>query len=59
VRGAGGMERVPGRHIFEIKKRIAGEVGYAVLSVIQAGLRAKDVNSGEGQVSQDYSKYRT
>jgi type I restriction enzyme, S subunit len=50
------MERVPGRHIFEIKKRIAGEVGYAVLSVIQAGLRAKDVNSGEGQVSQDYSK---
>jgi type I restriction enzyme S subunit len=47
-----------GRHLFEIKKRIAGEVGHSVLSVTQAGLRVKDVHSGEGQVSQDYSKYQ-
>lgn len=47
-----------GRHLFEIKKRIAGELGHLVLSVTQAGLRVKDVHSGEGQVSQDYSKYQ-
>jgi type I restriction enzyme, S subunit len=47
-----------GRHLFDIKKRIAREVGHPVLSVTQAGLRVKDVHSGEGQVSQDYSKYQ-
>lgn len=47
-----------GRNLFEIKKRIAGELGHPVLSVTQAGLRVKDVHSGEGQVSQDYSKYQ-
>lgn len=47
-----------GRHLFEIKKRIAGELGHPVLSVTQAGLRVKDVKSGEGQVSLDYSKYQ-
>jgi type I restriction enzyme S subunit len=47
-----------GRHLFEIKKRIAGELGHPVLSVTQAGLRVKNVTSGEGQVSLDYSKYQ-
>lgn len=47
-----------GRQLFQIKKRIAGELGHPVLSVTQVGLRFKDVNSGEGQVSQDYSKYQ-
>jgi len=47
-----------GRNLFEIKKRIAGELGHPVLSVTQAGLRVRDVQSNEGQVSQDYSKYQ-
>jgi type I restriction enzyme, S subunit len=47
-----------GRHLFDIKKRIAGELGHAVFSVTQAGLRVKDIHSGEGQVSQDYTKYQ-
>jgi type I restriction enzyme S subunit len=47
-----------GRQLFEIKKRIAGELGPPVLSVTQAGLRVKDVSSNEGQVSLDYSKYQ-
>jgi len=46
------------RHMFEIKRRIAGELGHPVLSVTQSGLRIKDVNSGKGQVSLDYSKYQ-
>jgi type I restriction enzyme, S subunit len=48
-----------GRQLFEIKKRIAGERGRPVISVTQEGLRVKDVASGEGQLSQDYSKYQT
>jgi type I restriction enzyme S subunit len=47
-----------GRQLFEIKKRIAGRLGHAVLSVTQAGLRVRNVATGEGQVSQDYSKYQ-
>lgn len=48
-----------GRQLFEIRKRIAGELGHPVISVTQAGLRVKDIASGEGQLSQDYSKYQT
>ena len=47
-----------GRHLFEIRKRIAGTLGYPVLSITQQGLRLKDVSRGEGQQSQDYSKYQ-
>ncbi len=47
-----------GRHLFEIKKRIAGELGYPIISVTQSGLRVRNVETGEGQVSQDYSKYQ-
>ena len=49
---------VRGRHLFEIKKRIVGELGHPVLSVTQEGLRRKNIETGEGQQSQDYSKYQ-
>jgi type I restriction enzyme S subunit len=44
--------------LFEIRKRIVGEEGYDVLSVTQKGLRIKDIESNEGQLSMDYSKYQ-
>lgn len=44
--------------LFEIRKRIAGELGYDVLSVTQKGLKIRDVESNDGQLSMDYSKYQ-
>ena len=49
-------ERV--RWFFEIKKRIAGELGYDVLSITQQGIKVKDLESNVGQLSMDYSKYQ-
>lgn len=46
------------KYIFEIKKRIAGKIGFDVLSVTQKGIKIKDIESGEGQLSMDYSKYQ-
>jgi type I restriction enzyme S subunit len=46
------------KYIFEIKKRIVGKIGYDVLSVTQKGIKIKDIESGEGQLSMDYSKYQ-
>ncbi|WP_455426758.1 restriction endonuclease subunit S [Dryocola sp. LX212] len=46
------------KYIFEIKKKIAGKIGYDVLSVTQKGIKIKDIESGEGQLSMDYSKYQ-
>ncbi len=46
------------KYIFEIKKRIAGNIGFDVLSVTQKGIKIKDIESGEGQLSMDYSKYQ-
>ncbi|MCI5194506.1 MAG: restriction endonuclease subunit S [Candidatus Electrothrix sp. AU1_5] len=46
------------RHLFEIKKRIAGELGYDVLSITQRGIKIKDIKSMDGQISSDYSKYQ-
>lgn len=46
------------KYIFDIKKRIAGEIGYDVLSVTQKGIKIKDIESGDGQLSMDYSKYQ-
>jgi type I restriction enzyme S subunit len=46
------------RRLFVIVKRIAGTTGYDVLSVTQRGLRVKDVDSNDGQISDDYSKYQ-
>lgn len=44
--------------LFKIRKRIAGSLGYDVLSITQKGIKIKDINSGEGQLSMDYSKYQ-
>src|SRR5260370_33064674 len=44
--------------IFEIRKRVAGELGHDVLSVTQQGLKGRDTNSNDGQLSMDYSKYQ-
>jgi type I restriction enzyme, S subunit len=44
--------------IFEIRKRIAGDLGHDVLSVTQKGLKVRDIDSNDGQLSMDYSKYQ-
>lgn len=46
------------KYIFDINKRIVGELGHKVLSVTQKGLKIKDIESNEGQISADYSKYQ-
>jgi len=46
------------RHLFEIRKRICGADGHVVLSITQQGIKAKDIQSGDGQLSADYSKYQ-
>jgi len=46
------------KNLFEIKKRIAGETGYDILSITQNGIKIKDVESNEGQVAMDYAKYQ-
>jgi len=51
-----GVKKV--KHIFEIRKRISGELGYPVLSITQQGIKVKDIISGKGQLSMDYSKYQ-
>lgn len=46
------------KHLFSIKKEIAGELGHDVISITQRGAKLKDTESGEGQLSLDYSKYQ-
>lgn len=46
------------RWLCEIKKRISGELGHDVLSITQQGIRVKDLESNDGQISMDYSKYQ-
>ncbi|WP_447074286.1 restriction endonuclease subunit S [Vibrio alginolyticus] len=46
------------KNVFDIKKRIAGQLGFDVLSVTQKGIVVKDILSGDGQLSMDYSKYQ-
>lgn len=46
------------RWLFQIKKRIAGELGHDVLSITQKGVKVKDTDSNDGQISMDYSKYQ-
>jgi len=46
------------RNIFSIQKRIAGKLGFNVLSITNKGVKIKDVESGDGQLSSDYSKYQ-
>lgn len=49
---------VPIKSRFVINKRIAGKLGYDVLSVTQDGIKIKDISSNDGQLSNDYSKYQ-
>lgn len=46
------------KHHFKIKKVISGELGHNVISITQSGAKVKDTESGEGQLSMDYSKYQ-
>jgi len=46
------------KYVFKIQKRIAGELGHSVLSITQRGIMKKDIESGAGQLAQDYSKYQ-
>lgn len=46
------------KNIFKIQKRIAGTLGHDVLSITQKGVKIKDTESGDGQLSMDYSKYQ-
>lgn len=46
------------RRLFNINKRIAGTLGYDVLSVTQNGLKVKDLVNLQGQHSMDYTKYQ-
>ena len=46
------------KYKFRIKKDIAGEEGFDILSVTQQGLKIKDISTNEGQLAMDYSKYQ-
>lgn len=46
------------KHLFQIKKEIVGELGHAVLSITQKGIKEKNIESGEGQIASDYKKYQ-
>ncbi|WP_158850575.1 restriction endonuclease subunit S [Algibacter sp. L1A34] len=46
------------KYVFTILKRISGELGHDVLSITQSGIKVKDIDSGSGQLSMDYSKYQ-
>lgn len=47
-----------GKSLFKIRKRIAGRLGFEILSITQKGIKVKDTESGGGQLSMDYSKYQ-
>lgn len=46
------------KYLFRIKKEIAGEEGYSVLSITQKGIVPKDLSKNEGQLAADYSNYQ-
>ena len=46
------------RWLCTIKKRIAGELGHDVLSITQQGIKVKNLEGNDGQLSMDYSKYQ-
>ena len=46
------------KYTFKIIKNISGELGFDVLSVTQQGIKVKDIVSGKGQISMDYTKYQ-
>lgn len=46
------------KFVTKIVKRIIGYEGPSVLSITQKGIKIKDIESGEGQLAMDYSKYQ-
>lgn len=46
------------KYVTKIVKRIIGHEGPSVLSITQQGIKIKDIESGEGQLAMDYSKYQ-
>lgn len=46
------------KYVVSIKKRIIGHEGVDVLSITQSGIKVKDITTGGGQLSMDYSKYQ-
>ena len=46
------------KHLVSIRKRIIGHEGVSVLSITQKGIKVKNITSGGGQLSMDYSKYQ-
>lgn len=46
------------KYHFKIKKEIAGQEGYTVLSITQKGIIPKNISSNEGQLAADYSNYQ-
>ena len=46
------------KYMFHIKKDIAGEEGYTVLSITQKGIIPKDLSKNEGQLAANYSNYQ-
>lgn len=46
------------KHLFAIKKRIVGTLGFDVLSITQKGIQIKNLEANTGQFSMDYSKYQ-
>lgn len=47
-----------GKYLFQIRKRIVGELGYDILSITQRGIKIKNIKNGGGQLAMDYSKYQ-
>lgn len=50
------MRRI--KFLFRIKKDIAGEEGYTVLSITQKGIIPKDLSKNEGQIAESYANYQ-
>ena len=46
------------KYLFTIKKDVAGEEGYQVLSITQRGIKPKDLSKNEGQLAANYSNYQ-
>jgi type I restriction enzyme S subunit len=46
------------KYLFRIKKNIAGEEGYDILSITQKGIKIKDISTNEGQIAESYENYQ-
>ncbi len=46
------------KYLFSIKKDIAGQEGYTILSITQKGIKPKDLSKNEGQLAENYSHYQ-